>query len=248
MLNNDSINQAREILRKAQRIAVLTGAGISAESGVPTFRDKDGLWRKFSASELANPEAFRTNPQLVWEWYGWRRREMLKAKPNAGHFALAELDKRASEFLLITQNVDNLHRRAGSQRMVEIHGNIFRNRCTECGHIEPDESCDFDEGGTLPVCGKCGAMARVDVVWFGEQLPEKELTAGFHAAESCDVFISAGTSAVVYPAAGLPEVAKLRGATLIEVNLEPTHLTQIADFSFIGKSGEIMPILIGNVE
>ena len=240
----DKIKQVAQILKNAKSIAVLTGAGISAESGVPTFRSEDGLWRKFSASELANPEAFRTNPRLVWEWYGWRRGEMLKAEPNPGHLALVRLEKRAPDFTLITQNVDNLHRRAGSQKVLEIHGNIFRNRCTACDHKEPDESHEFADPNPLPVCGRCGAPARVDVVWFGEQLPYKELTESMAASERCDVFISAGTSAVVYPAAHFPELAKRTGAILIEVNLEPTPLSALADFSFMGKTGELLPLLI----
>jgi len=242
---DDKIKRVREILREAKKIAVLTGAGISAESGVPTFRGEDGIWKKFTASELATPEAFRTNPRRVWEWYGWRRGEMLEAKPNPGHYALAEIEKQATEFALITQNIDNMHILAGSRNVLEIHGNIFRNRCTVCGQKEHDERSDFSEPNELPICGKCGSPARVDVVWFGEQLPERELSASLAAAESCDVFISAGTSALVYPAAHFPELAKRTGATLIEVNLEPTHLTQIADFSFLGKTGEILPELVG---
>ena len=240
----DKTAHVRELLRIAKHIAVLTGAGISAESGVPTFRSADGLWKNFSASELANPDAFKTNPRRVWEWYGWRRGEMLKASPNPAHLALAELEKRTGDFHLITQNIDNLHKRAGSRNILEIHGNAFRNRCTKCGHIYDDESCDFEDPAILPTCPKCCGMARVDVVWFGEALPVKILEESVRAAESCDVFLTIGTSALVYPAAHLPLMAKDSGAILIEINLEQTGLTWQSDFSFIGKAGEILQRLI----
>jgi NAD-dependent deacetylase len=241
----DKSAHVRELLRIAKHIAVLTGAGISAESGVPTFRSADGLWKNFSASELANPEAFKTNPRRVWEWYGWRRGEMLKASPNPAHLALAELEKRTEDFHLITQNIDNLHRRAGNERIVEIHGNVFRNRCTNCGHVYADETCNFEEPNPLPTCPKCGSIARVDVVWFGEALPEKELRESLRAAQNCDVFLTVGTSALVYPAAHLPILAKESGAVLVEVNIEQTGLTWQSDFSFIGKAGEIIPKFAG---
>ncbi len=240
----DKTAHVRELLRIAKHIAVLTGAGISAESGVPTFRSADGLWKNFSASELANPNAFETNPRRVWEWYGWRRGEMLKASPNPAHLALAELEKRTGDFHLITQNIDNLHKRAGSRNILEIHGNAFRNRCTKCGKLYPDETCDFEEPAPLPVCPKCGGMARVDVVWFGEPLPQRELKESIRAAEACDVFLTIGTSALVYPAAHFPLMAKDNGAVLIEVNLEQTGLTWQSDFSFIGKAGEILQQLV----
>ena len=238
------IEKAKKLLKEADNIAVLTGAGISAESGVPTYRGSGGIWSKFAASELASPEAFRENPRKVWEWYGSRRKEMLKAEPNPGHLALAQLELVTPRFRLITQNIDNLHIRAGSRKVSEIHGNIFRNRCTECGHKEEDESSDFAEPNPLPVCGKCGKPARVDVVWFGEQLPHKELSEAVNAARHCEVFISAGTSAKVYPAAHFPELAKESGASLIEINLEETHLSGMADLSFPGKTGEILPKLV----
>lgn len=241
---NDSIEFAREAISKAKSIAVLTGAGISAESGIPTFRGKDGVWEKFSASELATPDAFERSPLLVWQWYGSRRREMLASKPNPAHFAIAEIERIAEKFLLITQNIDNLHSVAGNRKIAEIHGNIFRNRCLRCGSVEHDEQVDFASEKDLPICGKCGSLARVDVVWFGERLPEKELWMSHSASERCDVFLMVGTSAQVYPAAAFPEIAKINGAILIEVNLEQTHLSRIADFSFIGKAGEIMPRLI----
>ncbi len=240
----DKTAHVRELLAKAKYIAVLTGAGISAESGVPTFRSPDGLWKKFSASELANPEAFRTNPRRVWEWYGWRRGEMLKAKPNPAHKALARLEEKTRQFHLITQNIDNLHKRAGSVNIIEIHGNAFRNRCTKCRHLYPDETCDFEEPAILPTCPECGSMARVDVVWFGEQLPREALEKSLLAAQKCDTFLSVGTSALVYPAAHFPILARENGATLVEINLEETGITRQADFSFIGKAGEILPGLV----
>lgn len=240
----DKYSHVRHLLKAAKHIAVLTGAGISAESGVPTFRSPDGLWKKFSASELANPEAFRNNPRQVWEWYGWRRREMLKAKPNPAHLALAKLEGNTPDFHLITQNIDNLHSRAGNRNVIEIHGNAFRNRCTICGQLFPDETCNFEQPSPLPVCPECGEMARVDVVWFGEQLPSDALEKSIEAAQNCDVFLSVGTSALVYPAAHFPILAKDNGAILIEVNLEETGLTWKADFSFLGKAGEILPKLV----
>jgi len=242
----DKSAHVREILRRARHIAVLTGAGVSAESGVPTFRSADGLWKKFSASDLATPEAFIKNPRLVWQWYGWRRGEMLLAQPNAAHLSLVELERIAPDFHLITQNIDNLHRRAGNSSVIELHGNAFRNRCTRCGYVYPDATSDFTEPSELPICPKCGAPARVDVVWFGEQLPEKELSESFEIIEHCDVFLTVGTSAQVYPAAHLPIMAKDHGAVMIEVNLEQTGLSWHADFCFHGKAGEILPKLIDN--
>ena len=242
---HDKHRHVREIIGKAKHVAVLTGAGISAESGVPTFRSEDGLWKNFSASELATPEAFLENPRRVWQWYGWRRGEMLKAEPNAGHLALVELEKRAKAFHLITQNIDNLHRRAGNANIIEIHGNAFRNRCTSCRYLFSDDSCDFEEPEPLPICPECGSPARVDVVWFGEPLPQRELETSLDVAAHCDVFLSIGTSANVYPAAHFPIMAKKQGAILIEVNLEQTELTWQADFSFLGKAGEILPKLMG---
>src|SRR5438128_1970337 len=220
-------------LRAAQRIVALTGAGISSESGLATFRDaQTGLWSKFKPEELATADAFQRDPKFGQDWYAWRRENALKAEPNAGHLAIAEMEKRAPEFLLVTQNVDGLHGRAGSRRMVELHGNIHRFRCFENNCA----SDNFDvEGGR---CRSCGGNLRPDVVWFGEMLPPGAIQAATDAAENCDVFFSIGTSSVVYPAADLWRRAKDSGATVIEINKDPTPLTPLADYSFLGKSGE----------
>ncbi len=229
-------------LREAQRVAVLTGAGISAESGVPTFRGDDGLWKKFRPEELANFDAFMKNPDLVWEWYNYRRKIVEEVQPNPGHLALVELEKLVPELVIITQNVDNLHQRAGSKNVVELHGNILRNRCLECGRVTTDQELDFSHGA--PRCSHCGGLLRPDVVWFGEMLPEDALQKAYEAAETCDVFFSVGTSAVVYPAASLPEMAFRQGAFVVEINPEPTPVSQFAHVVLRGKSGEILPRIV----
>ena len=226
-------------LREARKIVALTGAGISAESGLATFRDaQTGLWSKFRPEELATAEAFRRNPKLVWDWYALRREQALNAEPNPGHLALVEIEKRAPEFLLVTQNVDGLHGRAGSRRMVELHGNIHRFRCFEKNC--PSENFDVEHGR----CRSCGGLLRPDVVWFGEMLPIDALETAVTAAENCDVFFSIGTSSVVYPAADLWRRAKDNGAIVIEINKDLTPLTPLADYSFLGKAGEILPALV----
>lgn len=210
------------------KVAVLTGAGISAESGVPTFRGKDGLWRNFRPEELATPQAFAKNPVLVWEWYLWRRKIIAEAEPNPGHFALVELEKRLGDnFLLITQNVDGLHHRAGSKRVIELHGNIWRVRCLSCGALYYDESTSYDR--LPPTCRECGGVLRPDVVWFGESLPYDALQTAYRWASSCEVFVSIGTSALVYPAGELPFIAKSHGAKVIEINPQETPVSSIAD-------------------
>jgi len=210
------------------KVAVLTGAGISAESGIPTFRGKDGLWKNFRAEELATPEAFKRNPALVWEWYLWRRSIIEKAEPNKGHKALVELENILGDnFLLITQNVDGLHQKAGSKRLVELHGSIWRVRCLSCGANYHDYNTFYEK--LPPSCEECGGLIRPDVVWFGEGLPEKALNMAFQWTMSCDVFVSIGTSGVVYPAAELPFLAKRHGAKVIEINPETTPISSIAD-------------------
>ncbi len=210
------------------KVAVLTGAGISAESGVPTFRGQGGLWKSYRPEELATPQAFRRNPALVWEWYLWRRSIIAKAEPNAGHIALVELERKYAEnFLLITQNVDGLHQRAGSKRLVELHGNIWRVKCLSCGVVYYDYSVSYTQ--LPPACKECGGLIRPDVVWFGEALPEDALELAIEWARSCDVFVVIGTSAVVYPAGELPYLAKEHGAKVIEINPESTPVSPIAD-------------------
>lgn len=228
-------------LRKADRIAVLTGAGISAESGVPTFRGASGLWKKFRPEELANFEAFIKNPDLVWEWYRYRKKIISAIRPNPGHATLAEMEKHHKFFSLITQNIDNLHRRAGSKVVYELHGNIERNYCIGCGRKYPNE--EIIDSEKAPRCSICGGLVRPDVVWFGEMLPEEEWSESVAAAQSSEIFFSIGTSAVVYPAASLPQIARRSGAFLVEINIEPTELSDMTDMSLIGKSGDILPRL-----
>ncbi len=231
----------RERLNSAKRVAVLTGAGVSAESGVPTFRGEEGLWRNFRAEELATPEAFSRDPKLVWEWYDWRRSLIAPLKPNPGHGAVYQMEKKYSEFLLITQNVDGLHRTAGSAKMVELHGNIWRTRCTSDGVVKENRDVPLKE---IPPLCECGAMLRPHIVWFGESLDPAVLQKAFDACQNCDVFIVAGTSAVVQPAASMAGIAKQSGAFVIEVNPDQTPITSEVDEHLQGKSGEILPQLI----
>jgi NAD-dependent deacetylase len=237
----DSIAQAREWLEQAQSLAVLTGAGISAESGLPTFRGPGGLWRNHRPEQLATPEAFHRDPKLVWEWYEWRRSVHAKCEPNAGHRALAELERRKDSFLLVTQNVDALHERAGSRSVAHLHGSLWRVRCIACGKEEPNEQVSLSP---LPPECKCGGMLRPAVVWFGEPLPEQELSRAVTAAQAAQLFLVVGTSSVVYPAAALPRLALEHGARVIEVNPEATELTRLADISLRGTAGEILPQLV----
>lgn len=231
-----------KLLRAAHRVAALTGAGISAESGVPTFRDaQTGLWSQYKAEELATPDAFQRNPRLVWEWYAWRRERAQIVAPNPGHLALVDMERFVPEFTLITQNVDDLHRRAGSKRIVELHGNITRVKCFEHNHAVTT----WNAGAELPPrCPQCGGRLRPDVVWFGESLPSGALEEAERAARRCDLFLSIGTSTVVYPAASLPFEALRRGATVVEINPEPTSLSDVAQFTFRAKAGEFLPELV----
>jgi NAD-dependent deacetylase len=241
-----SAAQVREALAEARSIVVLTGAGISAESGIPTFRDAmTGLWARFRPEDLATPEAFLRDPRTVWEWYAWRRERVESVQPNAGHHALARLEHhataRGSRFLLVTQNVDGLHAAAGSRAMIELHGNIRRVKCFDAGH--PAERWSSESPGPPP-CPLCGSPLRPDVVWFGEALPEGALEAALEAAAACDLFLSIGTSGLVEPAASLAYRALEGGARVIEVNPDPTALAARSWASFAGKAGEILPRLV----
>ena len=229
-------------LRAAGRVVALTGAGTSAESGVPTFRDaQTGLWANFKPEELATPEAFRRNPRLVWEWYAWRRERVGSVQPNPGHVALAELGRRVAEFTLVTQNVDGLHQRAGSTGVLELHGNITRTKCFDEDRVV---TAWTEDGRIPPRCPRCGGYLRPDVVWFGETLPLEAFEASLAASRHCEVFFSIGTSSLVYPAASLPSEARAAGAVVVEINPQPTPLTDEADFSLRGPSGVILPQLI----
>ena len=230
-------------LRSARRVAVLTGAGISAESGVPTFREaQTGLWAQYNPEELATPDAFRRNPQLVWDWYLSRQERVRLAEPNPGHLALVEMERRIADFTLITQNVDGLHRRAGSHQILELHGNLFRAKCfsEDC----PVENPPPESGEILPRCPQCGGLLRPDVVWFGEMLPANILRAAEKAATQAEVFFSIGTSALVYPAADLPLTALTAGAMVVEINPQPTPLSPHVTFSLNGAAGVVLPALI----
>ena len=236
-----------QTLGEARKIAVLTGAGISAESGVATFRDPDGLWSKFRPEELASMDGFLKNPNLVWEWYQARREVIDRVKPNAGHTTLAEMqrwyEEREGRFTLITQNVDRLHQQAGSREVIELHGNIIDNYCSRCKKPHEYRYTTDPDVKEPPRCTYCGGMIRPAVVWFGEMLPPDALEAAQEAAETCEVFFSIGTSAEVYPAAGLPIEAKRAGALFIEVNPNPTAITRFADVSISAPSGEALPAL-----
>lgn len=240
-MKTDHLNQLTELLLTAQRVTVLTGSGISAESGIPTFRGKDGLWRQFRAEDLATPEAFERDPALVWEWYNWRRGLMAKVEPNPGHRVLAGWEKRYPHFALITQNIDGLHRKAGSMNVLELHGNIWKLRCTKEGSVL--DNSEFPLPEIPPRCPSCGALLRPHVVWFGETLDSKILNRAFVSSSTCEVMFSIGTSALVQPAASLPLAASEAGAKVVEINPEPTPLTDHADIVLQGKAGEILPIV-----
>jgi NAD-dependent deacetylase len=231
-----------EIIHSSQKLVVLTGAGISSESGVPTFRDaQTGLWAQFKPEELATPEAFLKNPKKVWEWYAYRREKISQVKPNPGHFALAELEKRIPHFTLITQNVDGLHKQAGSRNIIELHGNIHRTKCFK-EEVVVESWGETEE--IPPRCPHCGGMLRPDVVWFGEPLPIQAFQEAIEASQSCDLFFSVGTSSLVYPAASLPYEALQHGAKVIEINPEETELTPHAHYFLRGPSGKILPALV----
>lgn len=229
-------------LAEARRVAVLTGAGISAESGIPTFRDPDGLWQQFKPEELANVRAFLRNPSLVQAWYAHRRRVAQETAPNPAHYALADLEALVPEFLLVTQNVDNLHRRAGSRHLAELHGNITRSYCIDCKH--PADDLAPDSADEPAHCTACGGLLRPDVVWFGEWLPEDVMDRAAEAARRAEVFLSVGTSAVVYPAAGLPLRAAEHGAYVAEINVSPSAIADRVDEVVLGKAGEVLPALV----
>lgn len=235
-----------EILRHANHVAVSTGAGISAESGIPTFRGKDGLWKKFRPEELATLSAFSQNPKLVWEWYDWRRGIISQKEPNPGHKVLARWDKFFPSFSLITQNIDGLHQKAGSRNILELHGNIWKLRCTEEGTITENFDAPLKE--IPPLCPDCGAILRPHIVWFGESLSPTILQKAFLLSSECDVMFVIGTSALVQPAASLPFTAAEANAKIVEINPDPTPLTSYADFSFRGKAGEILPLIDKDIE
>ncbi len=236
------LDRAAALLRAARRVACLTGAGVSAESGVATFRGAGGLWEGHRVEDVATPEAFARDPRLVWRFNNARRNELSRVEPNDGHRALAAMERRwGAAFTLITQNIDGLHQKAGSRNVLELHGRISRVRCTECRYLADRPG---EELPTMPSCPECGNLLRVDVVWFGEMLPYAVLKAADHAAEECEAFLVVGTSAVVYPAAGLIYRARSAGAKVIEVNLEATQASEAADVCLHGPSGKLLPEVV----
>lgn len=231
----------KEKLAGTRSLTVLTGAGISADSGVPTFRGADGLWRNFRAEDLATPEAFARDPRVVWEWYNWRRELLAAKRPNPAHDALVELERRVPSFWLITQNVDGLHRAAGSRRLSEIHGNIWMVRCTVCGTVEENRDVPI---AIPPACGRCGGLLRPHIVWFGESLFADDMARCAAALRDCEVLLVIGTSGVVYPAAGFASVAKEAGAFVADINLEPTPQSSLVNLSLQGRAKDILPLLL----
>jgi len=241
MAPGSALGQLREKLASANSITVLTGAGISADSGVPTFRGRDGLWKSFRPEELATPEAFERDPRLVWEWYNWRREVLATKQPNDAHKALVELERRCPNFWLITQNVDGLHRDAGSHQLSEIHGNIWKVRCTACGAIDDNREVPI---AILPSCRQCKSLLRPHIVWFGESLCNADLTQCSAVLQHCEVLLIIGTSGVVYPAAGFSSIAKQAGAFVGEINLDPTPQSPVVDVSLHGRAKELVPLLL----
>ena len=241
MQRESSIRAVRARLSTARAVTVLTGAGISADSGVPTFRGADGLWRNFRAEDLATPEAFARDPRLVWEWYNWRRELIATKSPNPAHYALADLERRLEEFWLITQNVDGLHRAAGSQKLSEIHGNIWKVRCTRCGRMDENREVPIT---ILPSCAACGGLLRPHIVWFGESLAKEDLNRSYEALGRCELLLIIGTSGIVYPAASFAPVAKAAGAFVVEINLDATPQTEVVDVSLQGRAKEVVPELL----
>lgn len=241
LIDSDFIDK----LKNAKKILFFTGAGISAESGIPTFRGEDGIWKKFKPEELANFNAFLKNPEMVWEWYQYRRKIISEAQPNKAHFAIAEFQNYFDEVIVSTQNIDNLHRRAGSKIIYELHSNIEKNYCIKCK--KRYDFINFDFNKKIPKC-ECGGLIRPDVVWFGEFLPMNDYNASEKAAEECDVTFVIGTSAVVYPAANIPLIAKSNQKFVVEINIEPTEISHLVNLLLIGKAGEILPQILEEIK
>ncbi len=239
----NALQRAAAIVRAADRVAVLTGAGVSAESGLATFRGAGGLWEGHHVEEVATPFAFRRDPALVWRFYHARRAALAAAQPNPAHHALAALEERfgPQRFTLITQNVDGLHRAAGSRHLLELHGNLARVRCIGCGRIEDRGTAPLAD---LPRCSLCDQLLRPDIVWFHETLPEDVWLEAEAAAGQCQCFLVVGTSAIVYPAAGLIEVARASGASVLEINLATTSASHSADVALFGPAGQVLPRLL----
>ena len=240
-MHEQFIAQAAEILRSAQRVVAFTGAGVSAESGVPTFRGAGGLWEGHPVEELASPHGFFADPVKVWRFYEERRRNLAHVRPNPAHRVLARWHDRFPQYTIVTQNVDGLHQDAGARGVLELHGSIWHVRCLGCGRDREERTVPLPQ--VPPLCSKCGAMERPAVVWYGEFLPEMVMAAAFAAIERCEVLLVVGTSAIVYPAAGFVEVAATAGAKVIEVNPEASRMAHLADVALRGPAGELLPLV-----
>lgn len=241
MASGSDLGIVKQHLAASRSITVLTGAGISADSGVPTFRGADGLWKNFRAEDLATPEAFERDPRLVWEWYNWRRGLLATKQPNDAHRTIVELERRCPNFWLITQNVDGLHRDAGSRKLSEIHGNIWRVRCTGCSAAAINRDVPIS---IPPSCAHCGSLLRPHIVWFGESLFTDDLDHCSSVLKHCDVLLVIGTSGVVYPAARFASIAKEAGAFVAEINLDPTPQSALVDISLQGRAKDLVPLLL----
>jgi NAD-dependent deacetylase len=240
--SEDRLNLPSDVLRRirnAKSASVLTGAGVSAESGIPTFRGAGGIWEKYDFTKLATPQGFKEDPRLVWEWYQLRQKEIKKAKPNAAHIAIVHMEDHFPRFSVLTQNIDGMHKKAGSRNVVELHGSIWRMRCSRDGLTIQND----DPVTEIPPMCQCGSILRPDVVWFGEQLSPDVVDEASRVANESEVMFVVGTSAVVYPAAALPAITKNSGGLVIEINLEPTDITSYADVSLFGPAGEMLPAL-----
>ncbi len=229
-------------IKLADNVLFFTGAGISAESGISTFRGTDGIWNKLKPEELANFNAFLRNPDMVWEWYQLRRSIVEESKPNAGHYAIVDCESLFENVTVVTQNVDDLHNRAGSKKVLELHGNIVKNYCIKCKTRY--DNLVVEDNKKVPKCSICGGLIRPDIVWFGEMLPQDVFDDAEKAAKKCDVCFVVGTSAVVFPAANIPIIAKQYGALVVEVNLTNTDISSLVDETLLGPAGEVLPKLI----
>ncbi len=240
----NSIKKASNSIINSKYLIALTGAGVSSESGIPTFRGKNGLWKQYKADELATPEAFKKNPKLVWQWYSWRISIVLSAKPNPAHYSLAYLEKIGILKALITQNVDDLHERAGSKNVIKLHGDILTVKCPSCGYEhriwKPPQIIP-------PKCPRCRSIMRPGVVWFGERIPPDIIDKALSEAEKADVILVIGTSGVVMPAGAIPEIVKRNGGKVIEINIERTAISPIADIFIKGKAGEVLPKIVEEI-
>lgn len=240
--------ELNEIIAKSQRLMILTGAGVSRESGLDTFRDVGGYWSRYNPYELASPQGFRANPLLVWQWYQERKNRAELALPNPGHYAIAEMEKYFSHYNLFTQNVDRLHHRAGSKKVYELHGTIFESRCFDCNAPYLENFKIGDDFDSIPHCPKCNGLIRPSVVWFGESLPIEILHLAYEEARKSEIFLTIGTSSEVYPAAELPHIARNSGSYVIEINPNQTSFTQFANLSIREKSGIILPKLLNLIK